>query len=72
MSGGQEFCCVDCRRLIIAFPAGDPVWSEGRCSACQTMPGWYNDPQLRRIFEPDKDWLPPSGGPSCPPPERDD
>jgi len=57
---GLEFACTGCGRWIVAFPADDPVWAGERCSACQTLPQWYRDPQLRRIIEPDPHWLPPA------------
>jgi hypothetical protein len=53
-----EFDCADCGRHIVHFGAspGEPL----RCASCLFMPGWYEDHELRRVFEPDPDWRPPA------------
>jgi hypothetical protein len=45
----QEFICADCERRIVMFcgPEGTT-----HCGLCQYLPGWFNDPQLRAIFDP--------------------
>jgi hypothetical protein len=45
----REFDCVECGRHIVAFvgPISD------LCGACQTMPGWFNDPEIARVLDPD-------------------
>ena len=44
----HAFTCVECGRSIIAI-----VWPKGQpniCAACLTVPGWFRDPQVRRII----------------------
>jgi hypothetical protein len=46
-----EFDCIECGRHIVrlAAPADQPKL----CAACITMPGWFRDPKLRAIIDPD-------------------
>jgi hypothetical protein len=45
----QEFDCVECGRHIIVI-CGPPT---SKCAACQSLPGWFDDPALARIIDPD-------------------
>jgi hypothetical protein len=49
----DEFDCIECGRHIILFcgPA-----THHRCAACVCLPGWFNDPELARVLDPD--WRP--------------
>jgi len=46
----QEFDCIECGRHIVMV-CGPPT---SRCAACQAMPGWFRDPELARIIDPDR------------------
>ena len=47
-----EFDCADCGQHIMVF--GDDRLPEGPfCLTCLYMPGWFKDPKLRAIFDPD-------------------
>jgi hypothetical protein len=52
-----EFDCAECGRHIHHF--GPAPGSPPRCATCINMPGWFRTPELRRVFEPDLDWVPP-------------
>lgn len=51
----QEFDCADCGRhiVIIAGPAGTE-----KCGACQVHPGWYLDPEIAALLDPENDRRP--------------
>lgn len=47
-----EFDCTDCGRHIIAITEDKPP--EGPfCATCLHLPGWFRDPVLRKMFDPD-------------------
>lgn len=45
----QEFDCKECGRhiFLIAGPLSDT------CGACQCVPGWFLDPEIARVLDPD-------------------
>lgn len=47
----EEFDCVECGRHIIALPYD--VWKMKMCAMCLHMPGWFNDPKLRKMLDPE-------------------
>lgn len=49
--GAQEFDCAECERHIIQF--GGLANEFCLCATCVMLPGWFNDPELRGILEPD-------------------
>lgn len=55
-----EFDCCECGRHIV------DVSGQGRepplCAECLHVPGWFRDPQLARILDPNGDCKPPQGG----------
>lgn len=51
---GREFDCVGCGRHIVSF--GNLTLSAAHpdtCAACWSIPGWFNDPEVARILDPD-------------------
>lgn len=49
----QEFDCVECGRHIIVFAS---PWRDTQlCAICISTPGWFRDPRLREIIDPDHD-----------------
>ena len=46
----DEFDCIECGRHIIVICA--PPNMPALCAICITMPGWFNDPQLRERLDP--------------------
>jgi len=50
MAEPQEFDCAECGRHIFRFgaPAELPL-----CAHCIHLPGWFEDPELQRILDPD-------------------
>lgn len=52
MSDGQEFDCCECGCHIIAF--GDPRIPP-LCGFCLFLPGWFNEPVLVAVFDPEHD-----------------
>lgn len=48
----REFDCIECGRHIIQFCGPSPM---KLCAACLTIPGWYRDPRLRAVLDPDHD-----------------
>jgi ribosomal protein L37E len=44
-----EFDCVECGRHIFLI-CGPPTT---RCAACETVPGWWNNPEIAAIIDPD-------------------
>jgi hypothetical protein len=51
----REFDCCECGRHIIAIIADSPGVAFGLCCQCLSMPGWFRDPQLRTVIDPDHD-----------------
>jgi hypothetical protein len=49
----DEFVCRGCRRLIFSFPPDSPAVSQGLCGMCVSLPGWFDDPELRDILDPE-------------------
>jgi hypothetical protein len=45
-----EFDCSDCGRHIISLTGPAPF---NICAACMALPGWFHDPNLARILDPD-------------------
>ena len=55
----REFDCSECRRHIVSICGPRPaVDGSDRCAACMSIPGWFNEPELRRILDPDGDAQP--------------
>ena len=55
----REFDCCECGRHILSFGAqfGDlPM-----CAACIMMPGWFRDPRLAELLDPEHARNPPEG-----------
>ena len=48
----QEFDCVDCGRHIILICG---TRDTRICAICIALPGWFRDPKLREILDPDHD-----------------
>ena len=51
----DEFDCIECGAHVFAFgrvPREMPL-----CATCISMPGWFRDPQLRAILDPEHDGL---------------
>lgn len=46
-----EFDCTECERRIVQL--GGPINEFRLCAACLALPGWFNDPYLRRVIDPD-------------------
>jgi hypothetical protein len=46
-----EFNCSECGRHIIQVCG--PVNEFALCAACLAFPGWYEEPELRRLIDPD-------------------
>lgn len=47
----EAFQCIECRRHIVRMV---PMPELGHlCGSCIHMPGWYRDPELREIWDPD-------------------
>jgi hypothetical protein len=51
----REFDCCECGIHIIQMIPDDSVL----CVTCIFMPGWYRDPKLRDIMDPEG-WVDPS------------
>ena len=47
-----EFRCCECRRLIVRLGVTAPP-DPRLCAECLFIPGWFNDPVLRRRLDPD-------------------
>jgi hypothetical protein len=45
-----DFRCADCGRHVIRMV---PVPNVRLCATCIHMPGWFNTPELRAVFDPD-------------------
>lgn len=43
-----EYNCSECGRHIYQF--GGP--QTGKCAACWTIPGWFNDPEIAQRIDP--------------------
>lgn len=50
---GEEFDCCECGRHIIIVCGGIP--EPPLCAACMMMPGWFSNPEVRAILDPDHD-----------------
>lgn len=46
-----EFDCVECGRHIISLQTWEPTFC--LCGMCIMMPGWYDDPRLREVLDPE-------------------
>jgi hypothetical protein len=48
-----EFECCECGRFIISLagPAPDPLL----CAACMCIPGWFTDPVVAQMIDPEHD-----------------
>ncbi len=50
----RAFDCSECGRHIISICGPRPALDgSDRCAACMSMPGWFLDPELRRVLDPD-------------------
>lgn len=58
--GCREFDCQLCGRHIVMIAEPTPLGDI--CLTCRHLPGWYLDPQLRKLIDPD--------GAARPPPSR--
>jgi hypothetical protein len=47
--------CVECGREVLALGAIRANMPVPLCCACRDLPGWYDDPQLLRAFDPEYD-----------------
>lgn len=50
----REFDCCECDRHVFRVPG----LSEGElplCALCLAIPGWFRDPELRALLDPDHD-----------------
>ncbi len=54
-----EFDCKECGRHIVLIGQKSGKW-HGLCSVCFHLPAWFNDPDLRAVFDPDGLARPPS------------
>lgn len=54
----DEFDCAECGRHIVRFPCGEPALDPPLCGHCIIIPGWYRDPRLADIFDPEHDRRP--------------
>jgi hypothetical protein len=51
---GREFDCVECGRHIVSF--GNIILDAAHrdtCAACFSIPGWFNEPEIARMLDPD-------------------
>lgn len=48
----EEFDCCECGRHIIRF-IPEPPGLVKLCAQCITLPGWFNDPELVAILDPE-------------------
>ena len=48
----REFDCVECGQHVIQF--GADLDRPALCANCMTLPGWFNEPELRRILDPER------------------
>lgn len=48
-----EFDCCECRSHIVLIAGDRP--EPPLCAMCQSLPGWFRDPQLRELLDPDHD-----------------
>lgn len=55
-----EFDCKECGRHIVVLTGRESWKCEGLCSLCVHLPAWFNDPDLRAVFDPDGLARPPS------------
>lgn len=46
----RDFDCVECGRHIISFGYDMKI---DLCAACITLPGWYMNPELVKILDPE-------------------
>lgn len=48
----EEFDCCECGRLIRIIP---DLLTGPICAACLMMPGWFRDPEIRAVLDPEHD-----------------
>jgi hypothetical protein len=48
-----EFICTECGAHVITIVEDKPPYG-AICAHCLHMPGWFNDPQLVAIFDPER------------------
>lgn len=51
MTHTREFDCIECGRHIISI--GAAPWDAEICCMCVHMPGWFRNPDLRAVLDPD-------------------
>ena len=44
-----EFDCCECRQHVVAIVA-EKAPEPPLCALCVSLPGWHEDPKLRRLF----------------------
>ena len=49
-----SFTCCECGREIIDFPGNAPR-QPPLCCTCLFLPGWFRDPAVRLVFDPQHD-----------------
>jgi hypothetical protein len=54
-----EFDCGDCGMHVVQI-VGEVVPNPALCAECIALPGWFNDPQLRKMLDPGG-WAKPTG-----------
>jgi hypothetical protein len=49
-----EFDCSECGRHIVSICGPRPALDgSDRCAACLSLPGWFNNPEIARMLDPD-------------------
>lgn len=48
-----EYDCRDCGIHVVNYATDTPE-DPPICNTCRYVPGWQNDPKLRKIFRPTK------------------
>lgn len=49
-----EFDCAECGRHINVLCGPRPALDgSDRCAACMSLPGWFNNPEIARMIDPD-------------------
>ena len=49
-----DYTCCECGRAITLITSDEPP-EPPLCAACLMMPGWFRDPRIREILDPDHD-----------------
>lgn len=51
-----EFDCCECHRHIVLICGDQP--EPPLCSACLLYPQWWEEPDLKRVFDPNNEIVP--------------